>query len=82
MFQRCASMPSRRNWLKLVTLQMSAATPKSRSSIAAPAITSRRMVPLPRSCTLGAFFFASPSRSKYMPLSMPFSAPSGIPGCS
>ena len=55
-FQRAAAMPSRRSSLKLGQLQTSAATPQSFFSISPAAITSRRMVPLPSSCTRGAFF--------------------------
>jgi hypothetical protein len=49
MDQRSASIPSRRNSLKLVALQMSDTTPKSSASMSAAAITSRKIEPEPRS---------------------------------
>jgi hypothetical protein len=53
MFHRCVGMPSRPCSVKLGQLQTSVATSKSLASRSAPAITSRRIVPLPSSCTRG-----------------------------
>ena len=53
MFQRSASIPSRRSSVNEVTLHTSAATPKSDSSSSAAASTSLRIVPDPSSCTRG-----------------------------
>jgi len=53
-------MPSRRSSLKLVALHTSAVTPKSAFSNSAAAITSRRIVPLPMSCTRSPFFAVFP----------------------
>ncbi|CPL62179.1 Uncharacterised protein [Bordetella pertussis] len=65
--------------MKLVTLQISDATPQSASSSSWAAITSHRMVPEPISCTrclpLPCDF------SLYMPRMMPSSSPAVRPGC-
>ncbi|MCY1555935.1 hypothetical protein D9M68_926400 [compost metagenome] len=80
-FQRSTSWPSRVSSLKLGQLQMPAATPQSFSSSSCAANASRRMVPLPNSCTLGASFLsAGAGLHRYMPLMICSSVPGGRPG--
>ncbi|MNJ68031.1 hypothetical protein D3C77_642460 [compost metagenome] len=76
---RSTSRPLRRSSVKLVTLQMSDATPQSASSRSCAAMTSRRIVPEPISCT--RFLPLPCDFSLYMPLMMPSSSPWVRPGC-
>src|SRR5690606_22940500 len=62
--------------------EISLVTPKSLSSSSAAAMASRRMVPLPISCTRSSPFLglAPASLSRHMPLMTPSAAPSGSSG--
>ena len=79
-FQRSALMPSRRSSLKLVTLQMSAVTLKSSRSSSAAAITSRRIDAATHQLHARPLATRRLSWNRYMPLTMPASAPSGMAG--
>ena len=63
--------PSRRSSVNEVTLQTSAATPKSDSSSSAAAITSRRIVPEPEQLHPRRLRRSAPARSRYMPAQDP-----------
>ena len=67
-FARATVMPSRASSVKLGHDQRSDSTPQSESSSAAASITSRKIVPEPRSCTRGAFGFFAPASYRYIPL--------------
>jgi hypothetical protein len=86
MFQRCTSLPLRASSVKLGQPQRSASTPQSFLSNSAAAMTSRKIVPEPSSCTRGAAGLLSDelaAAQQVHPLEdVGFAAPTGISGCS